>query len=115
MAIGAFWPWNLSTVPMRAPGSLCCNSKACALSGVMMRMSANTARDNHNPTSPYADLGTLIEPAATNSTRNNMVVGAVAADGIERTINGAFNGSGGACSGASCYVGRHQSVEDRGT
>jgi hypothetical protein len=66
--------------------------------GTLYFSSANTARDNHNASSPYADLGNLVEPAATNSIRNNMMVGAVAADGVERATNGTFS----ACSGATC-------------
>jgi hypothetical protein len=82
--------------------------------GTLYFAAANAARDNHNPTSPYADLGTLIEPAATNSIRNNMMVGAAVADGVERTNNGTFSNTppnvctGSVTSGSntlSCYNG----------
>jgi hypothetical protein len=69
--------------------------------GTLQFAAANVVRDTHNPASPYADLGNLIEPAATNSIRNNMMVGAVVADGVERTNNGTFSTSGSnVCSGS---------------
>jgi len=37
---GASWPWNLSTVPIRASGKRFCNSKTWALYGAMIKMSA---------------------------------------------------------------------------
>ena len=66
--------------------------------GTLQFAAANTARDDHNPASPYAELGNLIEPAVTNAFSNNMMVGAVAADGVERTTSGTFSG----CSGSTC-------------
>jgi len=62
----------------------------------------NTARTNYTYSgSSWTNSGTLIEPAATNSIPNNMMVGAVAADGLERTNNGTFStSSGNTCTGS---------------
>jgi hypothetical protein len=71
-------------------------------SGNLWFSAANTARTNYYDSSGSWTLGgTLIEPAATNSIRNNMMVGAVPADGVERTNNGTFsNTSPNTCSGS---------------
>jgi hypothetical protein len=70
--------------------------------GTLQTASTNTARSStysYNGSAWVANSGTLIEPAATNSIRNNTMVGAVAADGVERTTNGTFATS---CSGSTC-------------
>ena len=46
MTIGASCPWNLSTVPIRAPGMRDWSSKTCALYGAMIRMSSSVIADS---------------------------------------------------------------------
>src|SRR3982074_2550754 len=44
--MGASCPWNLSTVPMRAPGRRPWGSKNCALYGGMIRKSSRAIEDS---------------------------------------------------------------------
>jgi hypothetical protein len=70
--------------------------------GTLQTASANTARNatySYNGSSWVANTGTLIEPAATNSIRNNTMVGAVASSSTQLANNGTFTTS---CSGSTC-------------
>ena len=59
--------------------------------GTLQQAAVNTPRLDYGSAGGSYPHGILIEESRTNSIRNNMMVGAVPADGMERTNNGTFS------------------------